>query len=48
MKAGAVLVDGGAGVAHVLAPIEAEMRVAMSLTGCTRLRDITGGLLLTQ
>jgi len=48
MKAGAVLVDGGAGAAHVLALIEAEMPVAMSLTGCARVRDITGGLLLTQ
>jgi L-lactate dehydrogenase (cytochrome) len=38
----------GAGVAHVLALIEAEMRVVMSLTGCTRVREITGGLLLTQ
>jgi len=48
MKAAEVLVDGGAGAAHVLALIEAEMPVAMSLTGCARVRDITGGLLLTQ
>jgi L-lactate dehydrogenase (cytochrome) len=39
---------GEAGVAHVLALIEAEMRVAMSLTGCTRVRDITGHMLLVQ
>lgn len=39
---------GEAGVAHVLALIEAEMRVAMSLTGCTRVRDITGDMLLVQ
>jgi L-lactate dehydrogenase (cytochrome) len=39
---------GEAGVAHVLTLIEAEMRVAMSLTGCTRVRDITGDMLLVQ
>jgi L-lactate dehydrogenase (cytochrome) len=43
----ALAARGGAGVAHVLALIEAEMRVAMSLTGCTRVRDITGDLLVT-
>lgn len=31
---------GGAGVAHVLKLIEAEMRVAMALTGCTRISEI--------
>jgi L-lactate dehydrogenase (cytochrome) len=31
---------GGAGVAHVLELIAAEMRVAMSLTGCVRIDDI--------
>ncbi len=31
---------GEAGVAHVLKLIEAEMRVAMALTGCTNLRSI--------
>jgi L-lactate dehydrogenase (cytochrome) len=31
---------GGKGVAHVLKLIEAEMRVAMALTGCTDIRDI--------
>ena len=31
---------GGAGVAHVLKLIEAEMRVAMALTGCTRIGEI--------
>lgn len=32
--------NGGAGVSHVLKLIEAEMRVAMALTGCTRIADI--------
>ena len=32
--------SGEAGVAHVLQLIQAEMRVAMALTGCTRLTDI--------
>ena len=31
---------GGKGVAHVLKLIEAEIRVAMALTGCTDIRDI--------
>jgi L-lactate dehydrogenase (cytochrome) len=31
---------GQAGVAHVLKLIEAEMRVAMALTGCTNVREI--------
>jgi L-lactate dehydrogenase (cytochrome) len=31
---------GGAGVAHVLKLIDAEMRVAMALTGCARVSDI--------
>jgi L-lactate dehydrogenase (cytochrome) len=31
---------GEAGVAHLLQLIEAEMRVAMALTGCTRIADI--------
>ncbi|MCH8617106.1 L-lactate dehydrogenase [Sphingomonas sp. SM33] len=31
---------GGEGVAHVLKLIEAEMRVAMALTGCTEVRKI--------
>ena len=31
---------GGAGVADVLKLIEAEMRVAMALTGCTRIGEI--------
>lgn len=32
---------GQAGVAHMLQLVEAEMRVAMALTGCTRIQDIT-------
>jgi L-lactate dehydrogenase (cytochrome) len=31
---------GGAGVAHVLRLFEAEMRVAMALTGCVRIGDV--------
>ena len=31
---------GGAGVAHVLKLIEAEMRAAMALTGCTKVAEI--------
>jgi L-lactate dehydrogenase (cytochrome) len=36
----ALAAGGGAAVAHVLALMEAEMRVAMSLTGCTRIDEI--------
>jgi L-lactate dehydrogenase (cytochrome) len=36
---------GGAGVAHILKLIEAEMRVAMSLTGCTRIGEIDSGVI---
>jgi L-lactate dehydrogenase (cytochrome) len=32
---------GEAGVAHVLKLIESEMRVAMALTGCTRIAELT-------
>jgi L-lactate dehydrogenase (cytochrome) len=31
---------GGSGVAHALKLIEAEMRVAMALTGCTRISEV--------
>jgi L-lactate dehydrogenase (cytochrome) len=37
---------GEAGVSHVLSLIEAEMRVAMSLTGCTRVADISSEILV--
>ena len=37
---------GHAGVAHVLRLLEEEMRVAMALTGCTRVEDISGDLLV--
>lgn len=37
---------GEAGVRHMLALIEAEMRVAMALTGCTRVDDITRDVLV--
>lgn len=36
---------GQAGVAHVLELIAAEMRVAMALTGCTRIESIDRGIL---
>jgi L-lactate dehydrogenase (cytochrome) len=36
---------GGEGVAHVLKLMEAEMRVAMALTGCTNLRQISSEIL---
>ncbi|MFP5330470.1 MAG: alpha-hydroxy-acid oxidizing protein, partial [Alphaproteobacteria bacterium] len=36
----ALAAAGQAGVAHVLRLVEAEMRVAMALTGCTRVEEI--------
>jgi L-lactate dehydrogenase (cytochrome) len=36
---------GQAGVAHVLRLVEAELRAAMALTGCTRIGDIDGSRL---
>ena len=36
----ALAAAGGAGVGHVLKLIEAEMRVAMALTGCTRIDEV--------
>lgn len=39
---------GGAGVAHVLQLIEAEMRVAMSLTGVTRIDQISRDILVSD
>jgi len=36
----ALAAGGEAGVAHMLRLVEAEMRTAMALTGCTRLSDI--------
>jgi len=37
---------GQAGVAHVLQLLQAEMRVAMALTGCTRVADIDRSVLV--
>ena len=37
--------SGGAGVAHVLKLLEAEMRVAMALTGCTSVEQISRDIL---
>jgi L-lactate dehydrogenase (cytochrome) len=41
----ALAAGGEAGVAHMLKLIEAEMRVAMALTGCTRVSDIGADIL---
>ena len=41
----ALAAAGGPGVAHALTLIEAEMRVAMALTGCTRIDQVTGDVL---
>jgi L-lactate dehydrogenase (cytochrome) len=41
----ALAARGEAGVAHVLSLIEAEMRVALALTGCVRVSDISSALL---
>ena len=37
----ALAAEGGAGVTHVLRLIDAEMRVAMALTACTTVAEIT-------
>ena len=37
---------GQAGVAHILQLIRSEMRVAMALTSCSRLSDISRGVLV--
>ena len=41
----ALAASGGDGVAHVLKLIEAEMGVAMALTGCTRLAEVDRSIL---
>jgi L-lactate dehydrogenase (cytochrome) len=41
----ALAARGETGVAHVLKLIEAEMRVAMALTGCARIGDVDGDLI---
>lgn len=38
--------DGEAGISHMLNLVEAEMRVAMALTGITRVEDITAEILV--
>jgi L-lactate dehydrogenase (cytochrome) len=40
--------DGGRGVAHMLQLIQAEMKVAMALTGVTRIADIDRTILVTE
>jgi L-lactate dehydrogenase (cytochrome) len=42
----ALAAGGEAGVAQMLRLLEAELRVAMALTGCTRVRDIGPDLLV--
>ncbi len=42
----ALAADGEAGIARMLALVEAEMRVAMALTGCTDLTKITPDILV--
>lgn len=42
----AMAARGEAGIAHVLQLFEAEMKVAMSLTGCTSVRDINRDMLV--
>jgi len=42
----ALAARGEAGIAHVLQLFEAEMKVAMSLTGCTSVRDINQDILV--
>ena len=42
----ALAARGGSGVAHVLKLLDAEMRVAMALTGCTKISDIDANLLV--
>jgi L-lactate dehydrogenase (cytochrome) len=44
----ALAAAGETGVAHVLKLIEAEMHVAMALTGVTRLAAIDPGILVEQ
>ena len=41
----ALAAQGGAGVAHMLELVEAEMRVAMALTGVTRIAEIDRAIL---
>jgi L-lactate dehydrogenase (cytochrome) len=41
----ALAAEGGMGVAHVLKLVEAEMRVAMALTACTRVSEINREIL---
>ena len=41
----ALAARGEAGVAHVLKLVEAEMRVALALTGCTRIADVDGDVI---
>jgi L-lactate dehydrogenase (cytochrome) len=41
----ALAAEGGAGVSHVLRLIESEMRVAMALTGCTSIAEISSEII---
>jgi L-lactate dehydrogenase (cytochrome) len=42
----ALAADGQRGVAHMLRLVEAEMRVAMALTGCRSIAEIDRGILV--
>jgi L-lactate dehydrogenase (cytochrome) len=42
----AMAARGEAGIAHVLQLFEAEMKVAMSLTGCTSVQEINRDMLV--
>jgi len=42
----ALAARGEAGIAHVLQLFEAEMKVAMALTGCTSVRDLNRDMLV--
>jgi L-lactate dehydrogenase (cytochrome) len=44
----ALAAAGEAGVAHVLGLVDAEMRVAMALTGCTKIGDLNRDILADQ
>lgn len=43
----ALAADGGSGVSRALKLIESELRVAMALTGCTRISDVKPDILQT-
>ena len=44
----ALAASGQAGVVHVLKLIDAEMRVAMALTGCTKISELNRDVLASD